>query len=112
MNKIIIGIVVLVICNACVMTQTVVKPPSNVNVPKNALFISQSGTESNMMQTLIDMDNNEMVVLTYNLSNLINVARTGIFLNPGDYKNRKLKGSDAPFKKEEKDPKLLNQEEK
>ena len=80
------------------MTQTIVKPPSNVNVPEHALFISQSGTQNALMQTIIDLENNEMVVLTYNYTTIENVTRTGVFLNPEDYKNREQVGTDAPFR--------------
>jgi len=112
MNKLLIGIVTLLVLNGCVMTQTVVKPPANVNVPEHALFISQSGTESYVSQTLIDLKNNEMVVLTYNHSDLVNITRTGIFLNPNDYKGKRIKGTDAPFKKEVSPPKQDDKKEK
>jgi len=105
--KLIIGIVALLVLNGCVMTQSVVEAPSSVNMPKKVLFISQSGTESNMLQTLIDLKNNEMVVLTYSYANIINITRTGIYLNPDDYKNRQVKGTDAPFKEKIKPPKPL-----
>lgn len=97
--------------SSCVMTQTIVDAPSSVNMPKNAMFISQSGTESNLMQTLIDLKNNEMVVMTYNYADLINVTRTGIFLNPEDYKQFKIIGTDAPFKKEVEEEKVKPLEE-
>ena len=101
----------LAMCS-CSITQTVVEAPSRINIPKNALFISQSGTESNVLQTLIDLENNEMVVLTYNHSNLINVTRTGIILNPNDYKHSVVKGTDAPFEEEVEPPKPATVEEK
>ncbi|RUT73542.1 hypothetical protein [Ancylomarina longa] len=107
MNKLIIGVVALLVFNGCVMTQTVVETPSSVNMPKKALFISQSGTESNLLQTLIDLENNEMVVLTYSDVNVINITRTGIYLNPDDYKNKQVKGTDAPFKEKVKPPKPI-----
>jgi hypothetical protein len=105
------GLIALVMCS-CSITQTIVEAPSNVNMPKNALFISQSGTESNLLQTLIDLENNEMVVLTYNYADLINVTRTGIFLNPNDYKHSVIKGTDAPFEEEVEPPKTTTIEEK
>jgi len=105
------GFIALAMCS-CSITQTIVEAPSNVNMPKNALFISQSGTESNLLQTLIDLDNNEMVVLTYNIADLINVTRTGIFLNPDDYKHSVVKETDAPFKEDVEPPKPATTEEK
>lgn len=105
------GFIGLAMCS-CSITQTVVEAPSRINMPKNALFISQSGTESNVLQTLIDLENNEMVVLTYNHANLMNVTRTGIFLNPKDYKHSVVKGTDAPFEEEVEPPKPATDEGK
>ncbi|PKQ65523.1 hypothetical protein BZG02_00515 [Labilibaculum filiforme] len=93
------------------MTQTIVEVPANVNLPKKALFLSQSGTESNLLQTLIDLENNEMVVLTYNNAYIINVTRTGIFLNPEDYKQFKVIGTDAPFKRDVEEEENLESSE-
>lgn len=107
----IVGLIGLAMCS-CSITQTIVEAPSNVNMPKNAFFISQSGTESNLLQTLIDLENNEMVVLTYNYADLINVTRTGIFLNPNDYKHYVVKGTDAPFEEEVKPLKPTTIEDK
>ncbi len=105
MKKIIFYCLGVILMASCQMTQTIVSPPANVNVPKNALFISQSGTEHAIMQTIIDLDNNEMVVLTYNYANIANVTRTGIYLNPNDYRNMKIVGTDAPYSKEEEEKK-------
>jgi hypothetical protein len=90
------------------MTQTIVSPPSNVNVPKNALFISQSGTENALMQTIIDLNNNEMVVLTYSYATIINVTRTGVYLNPEDYKGLKRIGTDAPIIEDKEEENKIN----
>ncbi|WP_321306575.1 hypothetical protein [Marinifilum fragile] len=106
MKKVIFYCLGVILMASCQMTQTIVSPPANVNVPKNALFISQSGTEHAIMQTIIDLDNNEMVVLTYNYANIANVTRTGIYLNPNDYRNMKIVGTDAPYSKEEEEKKL------
>lgn len=110
--KYFIWILFAISMSSCVMTQTIVSAPSSVDMPENALFISQSGTESSLMQTLIDLKNNEMVVLTYNYADLVNVTRTGIFLNPEDYKHTVVKGTDAPFKEEVEPPKPKEKEEK
>ncbi len=96
----------LSMCSCAVTTQTIVNAPSSVNIPNNAMFISQSGTESDLMQTLIDLKNNEMVVITYSSARLTNVIRTGIFLNPKDYKQFRIIGTDAPFEKEVKEEKV------
>ncbi|RKE03919.1 hypothetical protein [Marinifilum flexuosum] len=110
MKKAIFYCLGVVLLASCQMTQTIVTPPANVNVPKNALFISQSGTENSLMQTVIDLENNEMVVLTYSYANIENVTRTGVYLNPDDYRNMKIVGTDAPYSKEEeeKQPAHLN----
>ncbi|MDQ2177638.1 hypothetical protein [Marinifilum sp. D714] len=105
MKKIIFYCLGVVLMASCQMTQTIVTPPANVNVPKNAFFISQSGTENTIMQTIIDLENNEMVVLTYNYANIANVTRTGIYLNPDDYRNMKIVGTDAPYSKGEEEKK-------
>lgn len=84
---------------ACAMTQTVIVPPKNVKLPKNAIFISQSGTSDNLMQTVLDLDSNEMVVLVYNSRTITDVIRTGVHLSPDDYKGKKIVGTDLPVKK-------------
>lgn len=111
MKKIIFYCLGIIMLASCQMTQTIVKPPSNVNVPEHALFISQSGTESALMQTIIDLENNEMVVLTYNYTTIVNVTRTGVFLNPNDYQNMPRIGTDAPFHKEDDDDDKTTQED-
>ncbi|PXX99087.1 hypothetical protein DF185_14505 [Marinifilum breve] len=109
MKKAIFYCLAALLLASCQMTQTIVTPPANVNVPKNALFISQSGTESTLMQTVIDLENNEMVVLTYSYANIENVTRTGVYLNPDDYRNMKIVGTDAPYSKKEEDKKPIHQ---
>ena len=96
MRKIIFYCLGVIFLASCTLSQSVVIPPANVNVPKHAIFISQSGTEVFLMQTILDLENNEMVVLTYKYDDLIRVIRTGVLLNPEDYKNRNIKGTDAP----------------
>jgi hypothetical protein len=87
----------LLLFEGCGMTQHTVEAPPNVNVPENVLFLAQSGTQNDLFQTVIDLKNNEMVVLRYSRTMLTKVYRTGIMVNPGDYRERVLKGSDAPF---------------
>ncbi|NOU61363.1 hypothetical protein [Marinifilum caeruleilacunae] len=111
MKKVVFYCLGVLLLASCQMTQTIVTPPANVNVPKNALFISQSGTENAIMQTIIDLENNEMVVLTYSYANIENVTRTGVYLNPDDYRNMKIVGTDAPFAEEEEETKPPQQEE-
>ena len=82
--------------SGCGMTQHTVEAPPNVNVPENVLFLAQSGTQNDLFQTVIDLKNNEMVVLRYSRTMLTKVYRTGITVNPDDYRKRVLKGSDAP----------------
>ncbi|MDE5422827.1 hypothetical protein L3073_11460 [Ancylomarina sp. DW003] len=81
------------------MSQSVVKPPPNVNVPEHALFISQSGTQTYTSQTVIDLTNNEMVILQFNEKTIFNVIRTGISLNPKNYSGNKIVTYDTPFEK-------------
>ena len=94
--------ILLLFATSCSITQYTVEPPPNVDVPENAVFIAQSGTQTDLMQTVIDLDNGEMVVLSYRSHGLISVIRTGIYLNPKDYKNKAIVATDAPFVKEEK----------
>lgn len=109
MRKLIYLTLLTVVISSCAITQYTVEPPPNVNLPKQALFISQSGTQNYLMQTIIDLENNEMVILSYTSNVLTNLIRTGIFLNPDDYKENCLKGTDAPFKEEEKEEKKVIQ---
>ncbi|MDQ1770956.1 hypothetical protein GQR60_07235 [Labilibaculum sp. A4] len=100
MRQLFFIVLLAIFAGSCAITQTTVTPPPNVNVPKHAVFISQSGTQDYLMQTVLDLKNNEMVVLSYNYNYLSTVIRTGIYLNPDDYKGGQLIGTDAPFKEE------------
>ena len=106
MRQLFFIVLLAIFAGSCAITQTTVTPPPNVNVPKHAVFISQSGTQDYLMQTVLDLKNNEMVVLSYNY--LSTVIRTGIYLNPDDYKGGQLIGTDAPFKEEVEENKTGN----
>jgi hypothetical protein len=111
MKNTILSLIVLLIASSCSITQHTVVAPSNVDLPKEVLVIAQSGTESTVMQTVIDLSNNEMVILSYSRLMLDNVIRTGITVNPDDYRNRKVSSTDAPFHREE-EPKPVEPEKK
>ena len=102
MKKLILSLVVLFAAVSCTITQHTVVAPSNVDLPKEVLVIAQSGTESALMQTVIDLSNNEMVILSYSPLRLENVIRTGIILNPNDYSKKKVKSTDAPFSSDDR----------
>jgi hypothetical protein len=79
-------------------------------VPKNAKLISQSCTTADLFISLIDMDNNELVIVVYGIDregmNLpeynykrVQVIRTGITIDPNI--QGYIKGEDAATKKQE-----------
>lgn len=70
---------------------------------KTVLILSQSCTMDLMYQTVIDLDNNEVVVITYRYytstgSIILSVQRTGMFADIT--KQISFSGTDAPFKKD------------
>lgn len=67
------------------------------------LVITQSGTQSDIFQTVIDLDNNELVVIRYSRFRIQQVFRTGMKANPNDYRGQKCIGTDAPFEEEKDD---------
>ncbi|MFA8433698.1 MAG: hypothetical protein ACEPOZ_04195 [Marinifilaceae bacterium] len=90
----------MALLSSCVTSQYTVQVPSTVDMPKRAIFLSQSGTQSALYQTVIDLENNEMVILEYHANRLSMVYRTGVTLNPDDYQSHKVVGTDAPLKEE------------
>ena len=79
---------------SCGTQQTVVQVPETVNLPQRMKIVAQSCDANVMYQTVIDLENNEVVVLIYNELNLMNVIRTGIQADPD--KQSRLDGRDAP----------------
>jgi hypothetical protein len=69
-------------------------------VPKNVKVLGQSCSQSILFLTVIDLENNEVVILCYygwakNVQ-LLEVIRTGsFFVNPGEQPT--ISGEDAPF---------------
>lgn len=82
----------------CATTQYTVEVPEGVEVPTNIQFVAQSGTQDYLYQTVIDLDNNELVILRYNSSNLSTVYRTKMYVNPEEYKTNTYQSTDAPVK--------------
>ena len=71
-------------------------------VPKNVKVLGQSCSQSFLFLTVIDLENNEVVILCYrpwkNVQ-LFDVTRTGsFFVNPGE--QPAISGEDAPFEDE------------
>ncbi|MBN2353544.1 MAG: hypothetical protein JXD23_13305 [Spirochaetales bacterium] len=79
---------------SCATQQTVVQVPTNVNLPGNVRVVAQSCNARAMYQTVIDLENNEIVILVYNEMNLLNVIRTGIKADPKTQGS--VPGTDAP----------------
>jgi len=72
-------------------------------VPKNVKVLGQSCSQNHLFLTVIDLENNEVVILCYYawLKNvqLLDVIRTGsFFVNPGE--QPAISGGDAPFEDE------------
>jgi hypothetical protein len=84
----------LILFAACETQQTTVKVSENAKLPKKIKVIAQSCDATSMYQTVIDLENNEIVILIYNEQTLINIIRTGINADPD--KQSILKGKDAP----------------
>jgi hypothetical protein len=84
----------LILPAACGTQQTVVKVTESVNLPKRMKIVAQSCDANVMYQTVIDLENNEVVILIYNELNLMNVIRTGIQADPD--KQSRVTGIDAP----------------
>lgn len=57
------------------------------NYPENVKVIAQSASDNSFIVTVIDLDNNEIVIVSYIASNgfLSSVIRTGWIVNPDDY---------------------------
>jgi hypothetical protein len=83
----------LAVCS-CATQQTVVQVPTSVNLPKKVKVVAQSCDANALYQTVIDLENNEIVILVYNSKNLLNVIRTGIQADPTD--QPAVTGTDAP----------------
>ena len=64
-------------------------------IPKNAKVISQSSTMNNTIITLIDLDNNEIVILNIDYEGGYRLFRTGITCDPN--KQIQVSGNSAPF---------------
>jgi len=87
------------------------KAALNADMPKNAKLISQSCTQNDLLISLIDTDNNELVIIRYGLKvikfvsryELVQVMRTGIKIDPTT--QGYIKGSDFPAKDEKEDKK-------
>jgi hypothetical protein len=79
---------------SCATQQTVVQVPTNVNLPRNVRVVAQSCNARAMYQTVVDLENNEIVILVYNETNLLNVIRTGIKADPKT--QVPVPGTDAP----------------
>lgn len=79
-----------------------------LNAPKNAVILSQSFEFQTIIFTVIDLDNNEMVILFYGTNNLFHipyfrlrkVLRTGIILDPERQKNISICEGNIPREKE------------
>ena len=72
-------------------------------VPKNVKVLGQSCSQTYLFLTVIDLENNEVVILCYLAwakdVHLIDVIRTGsFFVNPGE--QPAISGEDAPFEDE------------
>jgi uncharacterized lipoprotein YbaY len=79
---------------SCATQQTTVQVPTNVNLPRQVRVVAQSCDNHAMYQTVIDLENDEIVILVYNEMNLLNVIRTGI---KADAKGQPaVTGTDAP----------------
>ncbi len=79
---------------SCATQQTVVQVPVNVNLPRTVRVVAQSCNARAMYQTVIDLENDEIVILVYNETNLLNVIRTGIKADPKT--QGAVTGADAP----------------
>ena len=70
--------------------------------PKNVKVIGPSCSQDTLFLTLIDLDNNEVVILCYsawaNKVQLLDVIRTGSFVNPDEQSS--ISGKDAPFEED------------
>ena len=84
----------LLVTASCGTQQTIVKVPEAVQLPKRMKIVAQSCDANVMYQTVIDLDNNEVVILIYDELNLMNVIRTGIQADPD--KQSRVAGGDAP----------------
>lgn len=69
------------------------------NELKNVKVIAVTCSAYFYNQTIIDLNNNEIVIMVYKLLNtgakLVDTVRTGLIVNPGDYK--KVSMLSSPF---------------
>ena len=89
-------IIMFVILSGCGTVQTIVEVSDDIDLPEKVLIIAQSGTSAYLYQTVIDLANNEIVILTYSQADLWTVIRTGIFADPDDYRNMTVQSTDNP----------------
>jgi len=94
MKKILAILFAAIMFLGCETQQTIVKVPANVNLPRRARVIAQSCDTVSLFQTVIDLENNEIVILVYDEVMLRSVIRTGIITEPGA--QAVLPSADAP----------------
>ena len=91
--------ILLLICFLVIGINAKEKINKETLIPKNLIVIAQSCTMSSVVLTVVDLDNNELVIITYYVGldelSINDVKRTGCFINLDT--QLKLQGSDAPF---------------
>ena len=93
MKKIIFMIIIITISTFFTFSK-------DFEVPKNVKIISQSCAMTSFFVSVIDLSNNEVIILEYStkaglMGKLINLIRTGMFVNPE--KQSFLEGKDCPY---------------
>ena len=89
-------IILIILCLSLISSFSFAKNKEELVVPKNIKIISQSSDMDQTYITVIDLDNNEVVILVYSGTvGLNNVIRTGAFVNPKDQLS--FSGKDSPI---------------
>lgn len=106
-----VGALVILMVTGCVTQQETVDVPEDVDAPERIIFVAQSGTADSLYQTVIDLENNELVVLRYvgtgvRATKLTAVVRTGIILDPATV--LRISATDAPFPPERRESRQEN----
>jgi hypothetical protein len=98
-KKLLIIICLILLCS---IIYSVGQKDAEKNLPKNVKVIGITGVAYGYIMTVIDLDNNEIMLLSYYFTmkemKLFSVQRTGLIVNPKDYTT--IAQSSAPFPQE------------
>jgi hypothetical protein len=72
-------------------------PLENPQLPENVKLLAQAINMNVLILTVVDLENNEIVLLNYGANGLAQVVRTGMKVEPDDYLYTGISTTTAPF---------------